>query len=333
MTDYISSINIELNKEWEVFTITFIELQRQVRALVEKKANKEAFSLMEGAKKKFPHKRDRLGHWIASLYVLEGKHQEALAELQDVIEHGLWWNPEILSADPDLSTLKPYAEFKTILLECQRMYETEKESAHALFTTLGNQEAETVLFPLHWKGSNIEEFSKQWADPRITNHYFMGFPQSSQLFSYQCYSWDDPTIAINDVRTTYQSFSQQHHLAEKVPIITGASQGGNIAAQMSLRADVEEFHYFIAIVPAFDLALLKEALTKQLDPLVKGFIITGDQDPFYETVLEAVQLFEAYQIPCKLIVKEGTGHVFPADFPVVLEEAVHYVTEQDTKKD
>nr|WP_273833867.1 hypothetical protein [Pseudalkalibacillus sedimenti] len=293
----------------------------------------EAFTLMEEAKEKFPQKRDRLGHWIASLYVLEGKHQEALVELQDVIEHGLWWNPEILSADPDLSTLKPYAEFNKILLECQRMYETEKESAHAHFTTRGNQEAETVLFPLHWKGSNSKEFSKQWSHPEITNHYFMGFPQSTQLFSYQCYSWDDATMAMNDVRSTYQSFIQQHHLAEKVHIIAGASQGGNIATQMGLRADVEEFHNFIAIVPAFDLKALQEILKNQLNPHARGCIITGDQDPFYETVLEAVQLFETYQIPCKLIVKEGMGHEFPSDFPDVLEEGVQYVTEWDTNRD
>ncbi len=282
---------------------------------------------MEQAKERFPEKRDRLGHWIASLYVLEGKHQEALAELQDVIEHGLWWNPEILSTDPDLSTLKPYAEFNTILIECKRMYEAEKESAHAYYSTLGNNEAETVLFPLHWKGSNIDDFSKQWSDPKIMRDYFMGFPQSSQLFSYQCYSWDDLTTAMNDVKKTYQTFTQQHHLSEKVHIMAGASQGGNIATQMSLRADVEEFHDFIAIVPAFDLKSLKETLTNQRDPHARGCIITGDQDPYYETVLEAVQLFQTYQIPCKLIVKEGMGHVFPADFPDVLDEAVRYVTD------
>ncbi|WP_373560775.1 hypothetical protein [Bacillus sp. es.036] len=308
-------------------------MQRQVIDLVEKKANKEALSLMEQAKEKFPQKRDRLGHWIASLYVLEGKHQDALAELHDVIQHGLWWNPEILSSDPELSALKPYAEFNTILLECKRMYEAEKKSAHAHCSTLGNQEAETVLFPLHWKGSNIEEFSKQWSHPEITNHYFMGFPQSSQLFSYQCYSWDDATMAMNEVRSTYQSFIQQHHLSEKVHIIAGASQGANIATQVSLRADVEEFHNFFGIAPAFDLKALQKILKNQLNPRARGCIITGDQDPFYETVLAAVQLFETYQIPCKLIVKEGMGHEFPSDFPGVLEEAVQYVTERDTSRD
>ena len=309
--------------------MTFIELQSQVIDLVEKKANREALFVMEEAKEKFPQKRDRLGHWLASLYVLEGKHQEALAELHDVIRHGLWWNPEILSSDPELSALKSYAEFNAILMECQRMYEAEKESARAHYSTLGNQGAQTVLFPLHWKGSNIKEFSQQWSDSELTENYYMGFPQSSQLFSYQCYSWNDAPTAFHDVRTTYQEFSQQNNVAKKTPILAGASQGGNIATQMSLRSDVEEFHNFIAIVPAFDIKSLKETVTKQLNPHARGCIITGDQDPFYESVLEAVQLFEAYQIPCKLIVKEGMRHEFPGDFPGVLEEAVQYVTEPD----
>ena len=306
----------------------FADLQNRVIELVESKENEEALRVMEEAKEKFPHKRDRLGHWKANIYVMEGKHEEGVAELKEVLKHGLWWNPEILTSDPELSPLQTHPEFKSIVSQCYTIFENRKASTHAELTIQGHSEADTVIFPLHWKGSNAKDFSEQWSDEKLVTKYLMGFPQSSQLFSYQCYAWDDVAVAYNDVRKKYHEFTQHVDVSGKKRVLAGASQGGSIATQMSLRADMEEFDFFIAVAPAFDIYSLKEILKNQLNPHARGCIITGDQDPFYENVLEAAQLFEAYQIPCKLIVNEGIGHELPNEFPNVLEETIRFVTRQ-----
>ncbi|WP_371018060.1 alpha/beta hydrolase [Pseudalkalibacillus sp. JSM 102089] len=306
----------------------FADLQNRVIELVESKENEEALRVMEEAKEKFPHKRDRLGHWRANIYVMEGKNEEGVGELKEVLKHGLWWNPEILTSDPELTPLQAHPEFKSIVSQCREIFENTKASAHAELTIQGHSEADTVIFPLHWKGSNAKDFAEQWSDENLVTKYLMGFPQSSQLFSYQCYAWDDMAVAYNDVRKTYCEFTQRVDISDKKQILAGASQGGSIATQMSLSNDMEEFNFFIAVAPAFDIHSLKEILHNQLNPEARGCIITGDQDPFYESVLEASQLFEDYQIPCKLIVNEGIGHEWPNEFPNVLEEAVRFVTKQ-----
>ncbi|MBN8208121.1 DUF3089 domain-containing protein [Bacillus sp. NTK071] len=310
----------------------FVDLQKHVIELVQEDRSTEALMVMEEAKKNYPNKIDRLGHWKANLYSIEGKSEEALAELNQVLASGFWWNPEILTTDPELGILKNSSEFKNIVSKCQLMFEEGKEAAHAELKVLGNSLADTVIFPLHWKGSNIEDFSKQWSEEVLISNYLLGIPQSSQLFSYACYSWDDIDIASRDVRTTFNEFEKSYNLNGKDIIIAGASQGANIAAQLSLKSDVEEFDEFIAIVPAFEISELENILTTNLNGKARGCIITGDKDPYYENVLKAVTLFEAYNIPCKLIVIKDMGHTLPNDFQEVLEEAVNFVTNIETEE-
>ncbi|MDQ0481846.1 alpha/beta hydrolase [Guptibacillus hwajinpoensis] len=311
--------------------MNFANLQKHVIELVQEKRSDEALAIMEDAKKDFPNKIDRLGHWKANLYSIEGKKEEALAELNEVLANGLWWNPELLTSDPELDILKDTTEFKNIVNTCQSIFEKEKEAAQTEWNVLGNPLSDTVIFPLHWKGSNVVDFSIQWSEEKLVSNYLLGIPQSSQLFSYACYSWDDIDIASNDVRTTFREFEKSYNLNDKKVILAGASQGANIAAQLSLHSDVEEFNEFIAIAPAFEVIELEKLITTNLNGKVRGCIITGDKDPFYESVLKAVTLFETYQIPCKLIVMKGIGHTLPDDFPDVVEQAVNFVKNKESK--
>ncbi|MDP4552753.1 DUF3089 domain-containing protein [Alkalihalobacillus macyae] len=312
--------------------MNFANLQKHVSELVQEKRSDEALSLMEDAKKDFPNKIDRLGHWKANLYSIEGKKEEALAELNEVLANGLWWNPELLTSDPELDILKDSTEFKNIVNTCQSIFEKEKVAAQAEWNVLGNPLSDTVIFPLHWKGSNLVDFTMQWSEEKLVSNYLLGIPQSSQLFSYACYSWDDKDIASTDVRTTFREFEKNYNLYDKEVILSGASQGANVATQLSLHSDVEEFNEFIAIAPAFEINELENIITTNLNGKVRGCIITGDKDPFYKSVLKAVTLFETYQIPFKLIVIQGMGHTLPDDLADVMEQAVNFVKNKEPKE-
>ncbi|NCU18772.1 hypothetical protein [Pallidibacillus pasinlerensis] len=83
---------------------------------------------------------------------------------------------------------------------------------------------------------------------------------------------------------------------------------------------------FIAVIPAIqDLSQFEKQLKENPVSGIKGCIITGDADYFYEKTVELTQLFEKYNLPCKFIVKEGLVHFFPADFTNLLKEAVDYI--------
>ncbi|WP_226577790.1 alpha/beta hydrolase [Halobacillus litoralis] len=304
----------------------FVNLQQRVIELVQGGKNNEALSLIEEAKQQFPHKLDRLGHWKANLYTLEGKKEKAMAELEEVLENGLWWNPEILTSDPELEGIKGMPEFTAVIDRCQSIFEQEQQITEMKWKTSGDPDNQKVIFPLHWKGSNMEDFAQQWSEEEILADYFLGIPQSSQIFSYNCYAWDDREVAVSDVLHAFRAFEQKYDIKGKEVILAGASQGGHLAALMSLRGDVEEFNEFIAVVPAFEADEIKEIIETNPNPKARGCIITGDRDPFYKQALETADLLKSHNIPCELMMKEGMGHELPEDFPGVLKEASAFVT-------
>ncbi|WP_234447527.1 hypothetical protein [Viridibacillus soli] len=85
---------------------------------------------------------------------------------------------------------------------------------------------------------------------------------------------------------------------------------------------------FIAVIPAIqDVSSIECLLKENRVTNLKGCIITGDKDPFYNKTLELMPILEAYDIQCKLIVKEGLGHFFPSDLTALLKEAVEYISQ------
>ncbi|MRG88118.1 alpha/beta hydrolase [Salinibacillus xinjiangensis] len=298
---------------------SFTKIQQEAISYVKNKEYAEALNLLEKAKSTFPEKLDRLGHWSANIYCLQGKQQEAIAELRGVLDGGMWWNPELLDSDPELSPLKDSEEFEQILEKCRGRYVEEKGAAAASLQVEGDPKSSTSIFAIHWKGSNAKEFAAQWSDPRLLKNYLLGFPQSSQLFSYNSYSWDDAAIAKADITDTFRQFMTTYNGRDKNNILAGASQGGRLAMELGIQG----FRGFIALVPAIEHVNFADDF--QPGPGVRGCVITGDQDPFYEATLDAIERLKARGVPCKLIVREGMGHTLPGDFAELVQDAVDFI--------
>ncbi|MDP5274948.1 DUF3089 domain-containing protein [Chengkuizengella axinellae] len=307
--------------------INFIKVQQQAIKLIEEKNYEEALILLEDAKVKFPNKLDRLGQWKAETYCLLGENEKALYELNEVLEKGLWWNPVILkNFAQELGPLKELEDFKLIIEKCREIYDLQKQSSKPDLKVKGNENAEIALFALHWKGSNTDDFSQQLAEINTSNEYLLGFPQSSQLLSHHCYSWDDPDIAKRDLVETFKQFKNRYNLKEKENVILGASQGAKVAIEMTLDQEILGVNRFIAIVPGFqDVKRTEYLIRNHSNKNIRGCIITGDKDPFYDQTLKIIDVLKSENIPCKFIVQEGMGHTLPEDFPKVFQDALDYV--------
>ncbi|MFC4025493.1 DUF3089 domain-containing protein [Oceanobacillus longus] len=307
----------------------FIKIQQKAVNLVQEENFTEAALLLEKAKEQFPGKLDRLGHWKAGIYMLQGNNDQAISEISEVLDQGLWWNPELLTNDTELQPLKEKEEFQKVLKLCKEKYEAEKKNAKASLQVVGNPQANTSIFALHWKGSNAKDFTEQWSESGILSKYLLGFPQSSQLFSYECFSWDNQGVAEKDVTDTFNQFERKYDLATKENIIAGASQGGKTAIELSLKNNLERINGFIAIVPSFEnTEEIEEILQLNCEINVRGCVITGDKDPFYNMTLKTVAILRDNGVPCKLIVKKGMGHSLPDDLTNQLIEAVEYISEK-----
>jgi predicted esterase len=332
LTRLISSINIELYKgRGDIMFVSksatdFSKIQHAAMSLVQEENYEAALKLLEEAKPFFTEKLDRIGHWKSGIYMLQGKHKDALSELEEVLNKGLWWNPVILENDSELQPLKGTKEFQAILEVCSKRYEEEKSGSHASLQVQGNPKAETSILALHWKGSNAKDFAEQWSKEVILSRYLIGFSQSSQLFSYNCYAWDDPNIAEADIVETYNHFKEKYELLSNMTILAGASQGGNKSIELALQENAVDVLGFVALVPAItDIEAMEKLVRESVNSSVRGCVITGDQDPFYEKTVEAVDALNANGVACKLIVNEGLGHQLPEEFSNQLTEAVEFV--------
>ncbi|RWZ60627.1 DUF3089 domain-containing protein [Halobacillus fulvus] len=308
----------------------FITTQKQAISLVQNEQYEESLSLLESAKAKFPDRLDRIGHWKAGIFMLEGKEKEALSELNEVLDQKLWWNPAILMNDEELKPLQDSQEFTEIIKRCTERYEKEKEGMDSILQVKGNPQADTAICSLHWKGSNAKDYALQWSDPDILSKYLLGFVQSSQLFSFNSYTWDEWDIAEKDVTRHFHEFNKSYNLEKKEIILSGSSQGGKVAVELLLKNNHLGCKGFLALVPSFTgTDDMKKILEDNIHKNVRGCVITGDQDPFYEQTVHVVNLLKERGVPCKLIVNKGMGHELPNDLSDQLNEAVDFIVNKE----
>ena len=267
---------------------------------------------------------EKIRFWEACAFSILGKAQAAVATLQEGLKEGIWWNPYILTADPDLRNLQTHDDFKKIVEQCEEIFSTQKENAACELFVYGNRQSEIGILCMHARGTNVKDSVPYWLHEKDEQSYLFGFPQSSQVFGYQAYCWDNQEIALKEVEQAHKEFHKVSRIRSE--IIGGASQGGKLAIELSLSKTLPGIKGFIAVMPAIKSVAAIAALLKENDHSdLKGYIIIGDQDPFYQNTLDLMAILKANKIDCQLIVKEGLGHFFPDDFPNMLSKAVAYI--------
>ena len=302
----------------------FVERQKELFSSFEEGNMNETLALIQQIKLAFPERLEKIRFWEACAFSTLGKVQAAVATLQEGLKEGIWWNPYILTADPDLRNLQTHDDFKKIIEQCEEMFSTQKENAACELFVYGNRLSEIGILCMHARGTNVKDSAPYWLHEKDEQSYLFGFPQSSQVFGYQAYCWDDQEIAVKEVEQALKEFHKGSRI--KSGIIGGASQGGKLAIELSLSKALPRMKGFIAVMPAIKNVAAIEALLKENDHSgLKGYIIIGDQDPFYQNTLDLMAILKANKVDCQLLVKEGLGHFFPDDFSNMLPEAVSYI--------
>ncbi|MFB7120801.1 DUF3089 domain-containing protein [Bacillus tropicus] len=292
-------------------------MQNELFRLFEKREFEAIYRCIDKAKREFPERIEKTSFWEACAFSAEGKYEEAIVSLNEALEKGIWWNPHTLMQDEDLKGLREKTAFKMIVKKCEEIFKKQQLTANPKLFTYGNEKAKAGLFSLHWRGSHIDDFAPYWCEEEILHEYILGFSQSSQIHGMKSYSWDNHEIAIKDVMKTFNDFVNKYNLEDI--IIAGASQGGNIAIELALK-NMLATQKFIAVIPAIrDVKAIESIVASNDITNVEGYIVTGDKDLFYENTLQLMLMFEEYNVNCKLIVREGLGHLFPEDFKQILK--------------
>lgn len=296
----------------------FFNRQSLIFSLFQKNVN-EALVEIQRAEADFPDRLDKTSYWKACAYASLGDRELAIQALQHALERGIWWNPQSLERDPDLQSLQNESAYQEIVQTCRSIFEQAKPKEKAELHVFGNEQANRAIFSLHWRGSNVDDFAPFWLEEQLLQQVHYGFPESTQYYAYNSYCWDDSTIAERDLENTYHQFIKEYKHDPNKIIIGGASQGAKVALELLISKKIFNSNRFIFVVPSVSKIEDIERLLELHKPhQLRGTMITGDQDPFYNKVTELVPLLQKYGIDCNLIVKEGMGHFFPEDFTNLL---------------
>ncbi len=304
----------------------FFEQQKIVFSLFEQNKLNEAITVIEQIQKDFPDRLEKTSYWKACIYSLMNNKEDAIDVLAKALDQGIWWNPHLLINDPDFKGMQEFEEYQLIIEKCKQISEREIKSAKVELVTYGDSTAYVAIFSLHMRSMNVKDFSQFWVDQKVLNKYFLAFPQSSQVFGYNSFCWDEQEITKKDILECYQLLLKKYDLKDKKLILAGASQGGKVALEQYLEGFLPDVSGFILVVPSISkLETIENLLKQNKRKNLRGCIITGDQDHFYNNVLELIPILENNGVDCHLIVKEGLGHFFPDDFSNLVQEAVEFI--------
>lgn len=306
------------------------ELTNKLFELFDSKLYQEAVEVANKIEQINPEMKYKTYFWRTCLYSVQDREVLAINELQQGLEEGIWWNPDTLLNDPDLKPLQALNEFQNILKQCENKLGESKRQTKPEYTLLSpkneNVHLQTLplVYSLHWRGDNIERFSQYWNIASVRENTLLAFPQSSQVYGYNQYCWDDHELAKSEVMATLEQIKNEKGMQSNDVIFAGASQGGKLAFELALRNSVMNIRGFILVVPSFkDITEYTSLIAKNKG--MKGFIVTGDKDYFYSTTLDLHKELVNRNFPCELYVIEGMGHFFPNDFSDILPQAINYV--------
>ena len=309
----------------------FLTLRNKLFALYYEKKYKEALKVAEIAYENYKDKIIETTFWLACFNSLLKKKDKTIKILNNALDNGIWWSPQLMISESDFDFIKKYKEFKEILERCRVFFEKAQSKAKPkclLFHPEDfNSKKENKLFiAIHFRGSNAEEFEEYFKKSVLKRGYMLAVPQSSQIFTLNKFCWDNREIAKKEISNHYNEINNKYRLDEKETIIAGASQGGGLSLELALGENELHIKKFISIIPGIVdvssyIPLLKSGVSKN----IKGFIITGEKDFYFQKVKELYEEAQKLKLQCKFVSIKGMGHNIPENFEDYLNEALDFL--------
>lgn len=293
----------------------------------------EALDVASRARERFPEQDAKTTYWAACLLGVQGRLDEALAELRRGLERRLWWSTATLG-DPDLDAARARPEFVAIAAECERRWRAAQELARLQLEIRVPPRGDTdppLLIALHMRQGNGKDFVRHWVRG-LRQGVVLAVPGSSQIVGIGEYGWDDFEWVKRDLAETRQRVAASVAYDPGSVILAGASQGAARAIQCALLGEPVPSRGFIAVVPAFGgrvtpgLADLIPLLASAGERGVRGWMVHGEADkPARDQAEELVGDMVRRGLDVRSIVVPGLGHDFPPDFDTLLPKMIDHV--------
>lgn len=311
------------------------QLQTQ-RKLVERYLDEERFE--EGlqasldAVKRFPEKPTLTHSWALDFLLSLEEKRKAIKVLEHGLHHGAWWSPKLIKTG--WGGLEDQPEFPRIMEACRKRFNEEAATVKAeVIVKPPEKYSRAKMYPLililHGAYSNNDNSQYIWMNALRKRSVLSAFLQSSQIMSSDHFVWDDEDVALRDVKNALLTLGKNYGESSSNVILGGVSRGAEIAL-LSLFSDNTRADGFISVIPS--VGTFTKRFIEKANPLtrkdLRGFIITGEEDPRHHNTQLVFKFLRDQGIVCQLHSAPGVGHTIPENFDIILEQAINFVLKE-----
>ncbi len=302
----------------------FFEESEAMMSLYAEGRYDQALRLTEQLALDFPAEAPTTALWRLCLLSRTGRTEEALRLMSQSLQQGLGWEQRLLRDDDDLAAMQGLPAYETMVAECQRRRDQAQKQAlpELLVRVPAAQPPYPLLIALHGRSSSAERDLHHW-EPAVGKGWMLAMPQSSQCSAPGTFSWDDATLAREQIAAQYRTLVEQYPLDAERIVLGGFSQGAALAIQAALRGPIPA-RCFLAVVPGRIALEGLEGLVHSA-PKLRGYLVTGGRDPRKEVFTHIHELLNRNGIPCEVEDHPAMGHAFPPDFDRSIDNALKFL--------
>jgi predicted esterase len=301
------------------------EVEQQFDHLFQTGAYSEALDLVTREAHIFPESAQKVVYsWRMNCACLLKDRELALRLLGEAVQAGYWYNG--LKENEDFALLHGDPEFERLADICMERRAQAIANAVPVINTLKPERPSPpypLLLALHGGGATADV--DHWI-ASVSHGWFLGLPQSSQVYSPGVYTWNDWDWALQEVPQRYAEICAEHPIDTGRVVLAGFSQGGGLAAWLGL-SRVVPVRGLILVGPFLaNVDHLLPILEKNRPYDLRAYIVAGARDRYcYGIAQQLMKLLPDYGIACKLDVYADLEHCFPLDFEHKLPEALDFV--------
>jgi predicted esterase len=295
----------------------FKPFRDQVFTLYTQQAYTEAMALINQKADAFAPQASDLFYWRACLASCMGDKAGGLGWLQEASDGGIWYHDRILN-DPDLALLRETPEFAQLqALFQERCERAQAKSRPELKTWEPIDTPRGLLMALHGaSGSNLTE-GDHWRRA-VDFGWRVAAAQSSQVWAPGRYHWVDLDKATEELRQHLAALGEGERTA-----LGGFSMGGGLAIRSVLSGTLPARRFF-GVAPSFRLENMLPLL-QTADPTVRGYIVVGQKDRFYEPIVQFAAAMKDAGLQCHVEEHSDLNHDYPPAFAASLQRGLSFL--------
>jgi predicted esterase len=301
------------------------EVEQQFHGLYQAGAYAEALELATCKAHIFPrHAQKVIFSWRMNCAIGLKDRELTLHLLGEAIQAGYWYSN--LQEDDDFALLHGDPEFEHLAGICNERRAQAMANAVPVIKTFAPKHQSSpypLLLALH--GANATAEAGHWKSA-ISHGWFLGLPQSSQVFAPGTYTWNDWDWALQEVPQRFASICASHPIDKDRVVLAGFSQGGGLAAWLGLGGAIPVRGLILVGPFLVNVNNLIPTLDKHGPYDLRACIVAGARDEYCHGVaLQLADLLPKYGIQCQLDVYADMEHSFPLDFERKLPGALDYI--------